>query len=216
MYYYYACCIMKWTFPLPKSIITSCQLTQFVVGLTMVWGYYFTSCWWDHEVKRFGFWVNYAYVGIVLALFVNFYIQTYIKAPARKKKAAKKAKILAEEEALLAKVYGPEGGAAAPAPATEGATTESFVIEVTDEERAKAAEIKATRAKKAADEEFKKNPVYKIWYKGVCIDVGKDWIKRHPGGDKVFKIFDNRDATDVITAMHSEQAMRQVSYTCIF
>jgi hypothetical protein len=90
MYYYYACCIMKWKFPLPKSIITSCQLTQFVVGLTLVWSYYFTACWWEGEVRRFGFWVNYAYVGIVLTLFINFYIKTYITGPKKKKAAARR------------------------------------------------------------------------------------------------------------------------------
>ena len=46
----------------------------------------------------------------------------------------------------------------------------------------------------------------KIWFKGVCLDVPENWMKKHPGGDKVFKIFHNRDATDVILAAHSLQA----------
>ena len=33
MYYYYACCIMKWKFPLPQQFITWLQMIQFVTGL---------------------------------------------------------------------------------------------------------------------------------------------------------------------------------------
>ena len=47
---------------------------------------------------------------------------------------------------------------------------------------------------------------YKFWYKGICFEVPDNWMKKHPGGDKVFKIFQNRDATDVIIAAHSLEA----------
>ena len=47
---------------------------------------------------------------------------------------------------------------------------------------------------------------YKFWYKGICFEVPESWMKKHPGGDKVFKIFQNRDATDVVLAAHSLEA----------
>merc|ERR1711963_109458 len=41
MYYYYACCIMKWKFPLPKQLITYLQIIQFITGLGSYAFYYF-------------------------------------------------------------------------------------------------------------------------------------------------------------------------------
>jgi len=49
-----------------------------------------------------------------------------------------------------------------------------------------------------------------VYYKGVGIKVSPEWQKKHPGGDKVLKIFHNRDATDIMTAMHSEQAQKML------
>ena len=43
MYYYYACCIMKWKFPLPKHFITVLQIIQFVTGMIAVDDYIFVS-----------------------------------------------------------------------------------------------------------------------------------------------------------------------------
>ena len=79
MYYYYACCIMKWEFPLPKQLITWLQMVQFVSGLGVYSIYYFVDGYWIQHEKRFVFMFTYAYVLMNLFMFINFYRQTYRK-----------------------------------------------------------------------------------------------------------------------------------------
>ena len=90
MYYYYACCIMKWNFPLPKQFITWLQMAQFVSGLGVYGIYYFVDEYWNQEEKRFVFHFTVAYVLMNLFMFINFYRQTYLKS--RKGKSGDKKK----------------------------------------------------------------------------------------------------------------------------
>lgn len=86
MYYYYACCILKWKFTLmPKNFITIMQLIQFFTGLTIYYGYSSVEGFWQDERKRNTWYFTYAYVGAVTMLFFNFYLQTYIKKGAKSK-----------------------------------------------------------------------------------------------------------------------------------
>ena len=80
MYYYYACCINKWTFPLPKQFITWLQMTQFVTGLGVLGIYFFVDGYWTTPEKRFAFLFTYAYVLMNLVMFINFYRNTYVKS----------------------------------------------------------------------------------------------------------------------------------------
>lgn len=48
-----------------------------------------------------------------------------------------------------------------------------------------------------------------IRYRGIAMDV-TGWQNQHPGGSKVLKVFHERDATDAILAMHSEEALRKI------
>jgi len=79
MYYYYACCIMKWEFPLPKQLITYLQIIQFLTGLGCYGFYYFIEDYWKIPEKRFVFYFTYAYVLMNLVMFLNFFRTTYLK-----------------------------------------------------------------------------------------------------------------------------------------
>ena len=84
MYYYYACSIMKWKFPLPKQFITLLQMTQFISGLGVLAPYYFMDDYWKNDEKRFVFLFTYGYVLMNLFMFLNFYARTYTKKQTRK------------------------------------------------------------------------------------------------------------------------------------
>ena len=73
-----------------------------------------------------------------------------------------------------------------------------------------AVEGETTAAAEGAKPAKKEAPVYKVWFNGLRIDVGDKWQKMHPGGVKVFKIFDGRDGTDAILATHSDEAIRKI------
>ena len=79
MYYYYACCIMKWEFPLPKQTITFLQIFQFITGLGLFAFYYFVESYWKVPEKRFLFYFNNAYVWMLLVMFLHFFRTTYLK-----------------------------------------------------------------------------------------------------------------------------------------
>lgn len=49
-----------------------------------------------------------------------------------------------------------------------------------------------------------------IKYFGKEIDI-TEWQYNHPGGSKVLRIFDQRDATDVILSQHSEEALAKMN-----
>jgi len=89
MYYYYACAIMKWKFPLPKKFITWIQLIQFVSGYLVLGVYYFVEDYWNNDEKRFVFLLTHAYVFMNLVMFINFYRTTYAKSSKKTKEAIK-------------------------------------------------------------------------------------------------------------------------------
>jgi len=89
MYYYYACCIMKWNFPLPKIFITLLQIIQFITGLACYGVYVCMDEYWKHPEKRFVFWFTFTYVVLNLTMFVNFYRKTYLKGQTNKSKDKK-------------------------------------------------------------------------------------------------------------------------------
>ena len=90
MYYYYACSIMKWEFPLPKQLITWLQMIQFISGLGVYALYYFVDGYWNQDEKRFALQFTYAYVLMNLFMFINFFRQTYLKGPTVKSRDKKK------------------------------------------------------------------------------------------------------------------------------
>jgi len=49
-----------------------------------------------------------------------------------------------------------------------------------------------------------------VKFKGVEITISDYWIKNHPGGSKVLKLFNGRDATDQMLAMHSDEAVAMI------
>ena len=79
MYYYYACRIMKWEFPLPKQLITYLQIIQFITGLGCTVFYQFIEDIWKVPEKRFAFYFTYAFVLMNLVMFLNFFRTTYLK-----------------------------------------------------------------------------------------------------------------------------------------
>ena len=89
MYYYYACAIMKWKFPLPKKFVTWIQLIQFVSGHLVLGVYYFVEDYWNNDEKRFVFLLTNAYVFMNLIMFINFYRTTYAKSSKKTKEAIK-------------------------------------------------------------------------------------------------------------------------------
>ena len=79
LYYYYACCIMNWEFPLPKQTITYLHITQFITGLGCYALYYYIEAFWKVPEKRFVFYFTYAYVLMNLVMFLHFFRTTYLK-----------------------------------------------------------------------------------------------------------------------------------------
>lgn len=57
----------------------------------------------------------------------------------------------------------------------------------------------------------KKQQKYMFWFKGLEVHVPEKWLADHPGGTKVFKIFQNRDATENVLATHSEEAIKKIT-----
>lgn len=89
MYCYFAYSVYGITI-LPKPVITSLQLTQFFTGLGMLTYTYLTvPCFVKDPVQMLAtFYLSWVYVGAVAILFLNFFLQNYVKKP--KKKEAKK------------------------------------------------------------------------------------------------------------------------------
>ena len=77
MYSYYFLTLYKIRMPL-KNLITVLQITQFLTGFYMEWQYRHLSCYRNDPFRMFGFLFTYYYVGVVLILFINFYIKSYI------------------------------------------------------------------------------------------------------------------------------------------
>ncbi|CAD7929739.1 unnamed protein product [Amoebophrya sp. A25] len=204
MYYYYACCIMKWPFPW-KQMITNMQLLQFVSGLGVVIPYAFSAPFWSDPAKRCAFGFNYAYVLMNLTLFINFYRQTYL---AKKNKAAKGAKTGGDGggDSDSSKTLLKDDDDAGSKPVKDSdAKAEDKMNKNTSSDTSRNDE--ATAARKRKESAMKD---LRIWYKGQAIKVTPEWQNKHPGGVKVLRIFHDRDATDVILGMHSDQGRGMV------
>lgn len=61
----------------------------------------------------------------------------------------------------------------------------------------------------AGGKEKKKSERIVIGIKGKTLDV-TDWAQKHPGGNKVMRIFNNRDATEVFESYHSTRAHKML------
>eukprot|EP01061_Rhynchopus_euleeides_P041718 TRINITY_DN72955_c0_g1_i1.p1 TRINITY_DN72955_c0_g1~~TRINITY_DN72955_c0_g1_i1.p1 ORF type:complete len:287 (+),score=147.15 TRINITY_DN72955_c0_g1_i1:67-861(+) len=85
MYFYYLMALLKIRFP-GKFMITVMQIAQFNLGFYLVWWYKEVPCFANSPVHMFGWLYNYFYVGLVLVLFVNFSIWTYVFPKQAKKK----------------------------------------------------------------------------------------------------------------------------------
>lgn len=207
MYYYYACCIMRWPFAW-KRMITNLQLLQFVSGLCVVLPYIWVEGYWNVPEKKFAFLFNYAYVLMNLFMFINFYRQTYImKAKAKVvsvKEAVKKEKEL-EKKAIEEDIT--QELAAGNLINTEDSADLIAIKKVTD-----VANKKDTDA--AKEKAVKEEETLTIYFMGNKIIVSDEWLRKHPGGTKVLRIFNERDATDAMLAMHSEQAIKQIKAMC--
>ncbi|XP_071121167.1 very long chain fatty acid elongase 4-like isoform X1 [Mytilus edulis] len=68
-----------------KRYLTMMQLTQFYVGMI----YTLQSLYFDCDFPKWMQYAGFCYGATIIALFLNFYIQTYIKRPARSKAAKK-------------------------------------------------------------------------------------------------------------------------------
>lgn len=92
MYFYYAAAIWKWRVPgFIKPTITSLQIAQFFTGFALLYVYMqnpdIAGDWW----KMCAAWANYAYVGVLVLLFAEFYWQSYLSGK-NKRHEAKQAK----------------------------------------------------------------------------------------------------------------------------
>jgi len=85
MYGYYYIRLIGKKFPMPKMLITSMQITQFNLGFYLVWCYKDIPCFRKDPFRMAGWLFNYWYVGMVLFLFLHFFLRSYI-APKSKSK----------------------------------------------------------------------------------------------------------------------------------
>lgn len=88
MYGYYGVTSLGYRVPgLFKMTLTTLQIAQFLTGFTILYFYASVPCWAASAERMMAWWYTYLYVGIVLVLFVSFYVKTYImKQVANKKK----------------------------------------------------------------------------------------------------------------------------------
>ena len=78
IYYYYACCIMRWEISLSAQLITWLQMIQLVTGLGVCGFYCFIEDYWNRSEKRFVFYFSYAYVLMNVFMLFNFFrLQNY-------------------------------------------------------------------------------------------------------------------------------------------
>jgi hypothetical protein len=74
-----------------KPLITLMQLTQFCVGFYVVWDYIKVPCYARDQGMVFSWVFNYAYVGVVLLLFMHFFYVDNFQKKRRKSASEKKA-----------------------------------------------------------------------------------------------------------------------------
>lgn len=90
MYYYYAHSIYGKKV-LPRIVITSLQILQFLTGFSFLYFYVHVTCYVRSPALMLGGWyLTYCYVGTVLMLFLNFFLRAYIVS-GKKKRTAKEA-----------------------------------------------------------------------------------------------------------------------------
>lgn len=77
MYSYYLLCIFGVDIKVVRQWITNAQLLQFVTGFYWLWIFYEPQ--YCGPAHRFCFWFQYGYVSIVMLLFINFYVQSYLR-----------------------------------------------------------------------------------------------------------------------------------------
>eukprot|EP01063_Lacrimia_lanifica_P024010 TRINITY_DN319_c0_g2_i1.p1 TRINITY_DN319_c0_g2~~TRINITY_DN319_c0_g2_i1.p1 ORF type:complete len:264 (+),score=148.88 TRINITY_DN319_c0_g2_i1:50-841(+) len=87
MYAYYLATLFKIKIAM-KPLITVMQITQFNLGFYLVWKYKDVECFYNSPERMFGWLFNYFYVGMVLTLFLNFFLKTYLTAKPKKEKKA--------------------------------------------------------------------------------------------------------------------------------
>jgi hypothetical protein len=90
MYFYYLCALLKIRLP-GKRYITIMQLSQFVIGLTILWFYKYVPCLAAHAGQSLTWCFFWFFVGLLIVLFLNFYVQTFLRGGAAKDGKAKKA-----------------------------------------------------------------------------------------------------------------------------
>jgi hypothetical protein len=82
MYAYYAYTAAGFRFQ-AKFLITALQITQFILGFWMVYPYIHIKCFREDSGLMFSYVFNYAYVGSVLLLFMQFFIRDNFKRPVK-------------------------------------------------------------------------------------------------------------------------------------
>lgn len=85
MYTYYAIAAAGIPYP-AKPLITAMQICQFFSGFGFVWRYKDVPCFAADQGMMLSWVFNYLYVGGVLALFMRFFVSSYLK-PAKKPKS---------------------------------------------------------------------------------------------------------------------------------
>eukprot|EP01028_Stygiella_incarcerata_P007947 TRINITY_DN331_c2_g3_i1.p1 TRINITY_DN331_c2_g3~~TRINITY_DN331_c2_g3_i1.p1 ORF type:complete len:262 (+),score=33.29 TRINITY_DN331_c2_g3_i1:531-1316(+) len=89
MYAYYTAATFKIHIP-GKSILTSLQIAQFLMGLYLNYCYYCLDCMHASFKLLFAMFFGWFYVGAVLLLFINFFIRSYVvKKPSTVKEKKK-------------------------------------------------------------------------------------------------------------------------------
>lgn len=192
MYYYYACCILKWQLPKwLKKNITRMQLVQFVSGGLNFYQLSFHDEYWNCSLsgynnggkkdealdevtdvcfkKRFGFRFAYSYIWMLIVMFSHFYLETYIWKP--QKQAAK-------NEAK-------SSTAGAPAPAKKASSVPTSCVEFS------AASLESTLPGQAVEEAqaTKGKEQVKVGSKGTASTAAcsedEDMTMRNRGGKKL-------------------------------
>lgn len=85
MYAYYGTALLGIRLP-GKSMITSAQILQFIVGLALFWRYKNIPCVANSTQLMFCFYFIYVYVSMVLGFFVNFFVNSYVLSKPEAKK----------------------------------------------------------------------------------------------------------------------------------
>uniref|UniRef100_A0A7S4F008 Elongation of fatty acids protein n=1 Tax=Chrysotila carterae TaxID=13221 RepID=A0A7S4F008_CHRCT len=88
MYTYYGLTALGVAYP-GKFMITMSQITQFVGGFYLVWDYINIASFRSSPSLVFSWLFNYAYVGVVLILFLRFFYYDNFSKPSKGKKKAK-------------------------------------------------------------------------------------------------------------------------------